>query len=101
MSKSHGDRQFSYDKNKQSTMIENPRLNIMVGTKPGNVFEFFRCKRNIETGLIGRFIPIFITFNNNFHYVSSDRDKVNAKLKYKSFLTLLQAMLNQCISSKK
>lgn len=82
-------------------MIENPRLNIMVGTKPGNVFEFFRCKRNIETGLIGRFIPIFITFNNNFHYVSSDRDKVNAKLKYKSFLTLLQAMLNQCISSKK
>jgi hypothetical protein len=61
--KSYGDKSISYDKYHNNVTIENPRLNIMSGTQPETAVSFFNCERNINSGLLGRFFPIFINPN--------------------------------------
>jgi hypothetical protein len=99
--KAYGDSMFTYDKYNQSTVIENPRLNIMAGTQPATVSGFFSSKRNIDTGLIGRFIPIFVTLNYNYRNDNYEREQINEKFNKANFSTFLQRILIQSLRMNK
>jgi hypothetical protein len=99
--KAHGDSLFSYDKYEKIIEIENPRLNIMAGTQPATVSEFFRSKRNIDTGLIGRFIPIFVTLNHNYDYVNYERAQSIQNFETKKFSKLMEIILSFCLKIEK
>jgi hypothetical protein len=69
---------YSYTTSNKDIMIDNPRLNIMIASQPDRIIPFYNCRRNLTTGLIGRFNPIFINHNAYLIDGCTDRQYINS-----------------------
>jgi hypothetical protein len=70
---------YASDSSNNNFNIEYPRLNILLGYQIDRLSNFFKCKRNLNSGLIAMFLPIFISRNINAINIQQDIEQINAQ----------------------